>query len=175
MTHGHRLLTPILLFDLSLTSSRRLSRLFSYSEAPFWTARNQSRFRLFHSDSPLCFMSFGSLRLKARKHTVEDRYCVCILDAYEAAIPPAGSHSRKIARSKLEHVSICSTVGPPFGRNSQRSGSHAGTRSLLLEASSSAYVSFGFYISVAELLATIRSSIWFNSQYMEPYCLVHRV
>jgi hypothetical protein len=128
MTHRHRLLAPTLLFDLSLPSSRHLGRLFSQSEAPFWTARNQFRFRLLPSDSPLYFMSFGSLRLNARKHANEDRYCVRMLDVYEAAKHSAGSHSRKIgARSKLDHVLLRGTVGPSLVRNQQPSGPHAGT------------------------------------------------
>jgi hypothetical protein len=74
MTHRHRLLAPTLLFDLSLTSSRRLGRLFSQSEAPFGTACNQSRFRLLHSDYPLYFTSFESPRLKLNKPAAQDRY-----------------------------------------------------------------------------------------------------
>jgi hypothetical protein len=58
MTRRCRLLPPILLCDLSLTSSRHLDRLFTHSEAPFWTARNQCRFRLLHSDYPLYSTSF---------------------------------------------------------------------------------------------------------------------
>jgi hypothetical protein len=58
MTGRCRLLAPLLLCDLSLTSSRHLGRLFTHSEAPFWTARNQCRFRLLHSDYPLYFTSF---------------------------------------------------------------------------------------------------------------------
>ena len=131
MTHRHRLLAQTLLFDLSLTSSRHLGRLFSQSEAPFWTARNQSRFRLLHSDYPLYFASVESLRLDARKHTDEDRYCVCILDVYEAAIPSAGPHSQKIAdRLKLDQVSIRGTVGSSFGRNRQPRGPRADTQFL---------------------------------------------
>jgi hypothetical protein len=131
MTHGHRLLAPVLLFDLSLTSSRHLGRLFSHSEAPFWTARNRSRFRLLRSDYPLYFMSFGSLRLSLRKHAAEDRFYLRMLDVYEAAMHSDGPHSRKIgARSELEHVSIRGTVGPSFGRNQQPSGSHVGTQFL---------------------------------------------
>jgi hypothetical protein len=168
MTHRHRSLAPTLLFDLSLTSSRHLGRLFSQSEAPFWTARNQSRFRVLHSDSPLYFMSFGSLRLNARKHADEDRCCVRMLDVYEAAKHSAGPHSRKIgARSKLDHVLLRGTVGPSLVRNQQPSGPHAGTLFLGWLKSSSAHVLFGFMSVFEELSVTVRSSSCFDSQYVE--------
>lgn len=78
MTHRCRLLAPILLCDLSLTSSRHLDRLFSHSEAPFSTTRNQSRFRLLHSDYPLYFTSFESPRLNLNKRAFQDRYCLFV-------------------------------------------------------------------------------------------------
>jgi hypothetical protein len=128
MTGRCRLLAPLLLCDLSLTSSRHLVRLFSHSEAPFWTARNQCRFRLLHSDYPLYFMSFGSLRLSLRKHAAEDRFYLRMLDVYEAAMHSVGPHSRKIgARSELEDVSIRGTVGPSLFRNQQPSNPCAET------------------------------------------------
>ena len=85
MTHRCRLLAPILLCDLSLTSSRHLDRLFSHSEAPFSTTRNQSRFRLLHSDYPLYFMSFESPRLNLNKRAYQDRYCLFVLSACAVA------------------------------------------------------------------------------------------
>jgi hypothetical protein len=87
MTHGHHLLAPILLFDLSLTSSRHLVRLFSHSEAPFWTARNQCRFRLLHSDYPLYFMSFELSPLDLNKAADQDRYCLLAAIACAVAKP----------------------------------------------------------------------------------------
>lgn len=75
MTHRCRLLAPMLLCDISLTSSRHLDRLFSHSEAPFSTTRNQSRFRLLHSDYPLYFASFESPRLNLNTRAYQDRYC----------------------------------------------------------------------------------------------------
>ena len=53
MNHRGRSLARILLCDLSLTSSRNLGRLFSHSEAPFWTACNQCQFRLLHWTTPV--------------------------------------------------------------------------------------------------------------------------
>lgn len=85
MTHRCRLLAPILLCDLSLTSSRHLDRLFSHSEAPFSTTRNQSRFRLLHSDYPLYFTSFESPRLNLNKRAYQDRYCFFVLSACTVA------------------------------------------------------------------------------------------
>jgi hypothetical protein len=129
MIHKHRSLAPVLLFDLSLTSSRRLGRLFSHSKAPFWTARKRSRFRLLHSDYPLYFMSIGSLRLIPGKHVDEDHLYLRTLDAYEATMHSTVCHPRTIgAPTKLEHVSVRGTVGPNFGRNQQPSGSHVSTR-----------------------------------------------
>lgn len=78
MTRRCRLLAPILLCDLSLTSSRHLDRLFSHSEARFSTTRNQSRFRLLHSDYPLYFTSFESPRLNLNKRAYQDRYCLFV-------------------------------------------------------------------------------------------------
>jgi hypothetical protein len=76
MTRKCRLLAPIHLCDLSLTFSRHLSRLFTHSEAPFWTARNQCRFRLLHSDYPLYFMSFELSAVDLNKAADRGRYCL---------------------------------------------------------------------------------------------------
>lgn len=176
MTRRHRLLAPTLLFDLSLTSSRHLGRLFSQSEAPFWTARNQSRFRLLHSDSPLYFMSFGSLRLNARKHADEDRYCVRMLDVYEAAKHSAGPHSRKIgARSKLDHVLLRGTVGPSLVCNQQPSGPHAGTLFLgwLKQFFGVRFVRF--HVSVARAVCDCPLLKLFRFPICGAYCLAQRL
>jgi hypothetical protein len=74
MTYRSRLLAPLLFCGLSLTSSRHLGRLFTHSEAPFWTARNQCRFRPLHSDYPLYFMSFELSPLDLNKAADQDRY-----------------------------------------------------------------------------------------------------
>jgi hypothetical protein len=76
MTYRSRLLAPLLFCGLSLTSSRHLGRLFTHSEAPFWTARNQCRFRPLHSDYPLYFMSFELSPLDLNKAADQDRYSV---------------------------------------------------------------------------------------------------
>ena len=127
MSDRHRFLAPTLLFDLSLTSSRHLMRLFSQSEAPFWTARKQSRFKLLRSDSPLYFVSFGWLRLIAGKDADEDR-CVRMLEMYEPEMHSAGPHLGNIAtHSKLKHVPIGDPVAPSLVRHQQPSGPCAGT------------------------------------------------
>jgi hypothetical protein len=81
MNHRGRSLARILLCDLSLTSSRNLGRLFSHSEAPFWTACNQSQSKLLHSDYPLYFASFDSPRLNLNKPAEQDRYCLFLQSA----------------------------------------------------------------------------------------------
>ncbi len=176
MTHRHRLLAPVLLFDLSLTSSRHLGRLFSHSESPFWTARNRSRFRLLRSDYPLYFMSIGPLRLSPRNHADEDHLHLRTVDVHEARMHSAGPHSRTIgAPSRLKHVLIRGTVGSSFGRNQQPSGSHVSTRFLrwLKQFFDVNLVGFRGGVRQAVCDSPLLKSVRFPI--CGPYCLEHRL